>query len=204
VLLVAVSAVPVGSGHVPVIDRRVRWWSVAHQDPRAFAVLDTFTRLAHWQWVCTYLIGVAGVTALARRTLRPLRQTLLALVLLVLVTAVLKAVFGRPGPTGVAPPAYDGAWPSGHALALVVATVVILRLFPAARSPHNLRVALAFLPAGVLSAALVYCEDHWFSDVAVAFPLGLLLGWAALSLEEWGGRRHPLNGITGSRWDNNG
>jgi membrane-associated phospholipid phosphatase len=105
------------------------------------------------------------------------------------VTWVLKAVVGRPGPTGVIPPDHDGAWPSGHAVAMVVATVVILRLFPALRAAHPPGVAVVFLPAAFVGAALIYCGHHWFTDVAVAFPLGLLLGWAARSVEQWGSRR---------------
>lgn len=181
-LLVMLSAVPVGLGRVPAPDRMVRHWVNTHQDRRAFAVLDALTRVAHWQWVCLALIVVAAVVALAQRSSRPVRQAVLAVLVEVVVVGILKAVFTRPGPTGVAPPPHDGAWPSGHAVALVVATVVLLRMCPSIRP---LVTVTAFLPAAVLSAALVYCGDHWFTDVAVAFPLGLLLGWAGLRVESW-------------------
>jgi undecaprenyl-diphosphatase len=185
--LVAASAVPVALGHVPAVDWGVRSWTEAHQGRRIFAVLDAVTRLAYWPWVCVLLIVVAGAVAIARRTMRPVRQALLSVVLLVVVTWVLKAAAGRPGPTGVQPWPLDGAWPSGHATALVVATVVLLRLFPPPHAQRRARIAVAFLPAAFVSVALVYCGHHWFTDVAVAFPLGLLLGWAALSVDQWAG-----------------
>jgi membrane-associated phospholipid phosphatase len=190
-LLVAASAAPVALGRVPAVDRAVRSWSAVHHDPHVFAVLDAVTRLARWQWVCLSLIVIAGTAAVARRSLRPLAQALLAVFLLVVVTRLLKAVAGRPGPTGVAPPAHDGAWPSGHAVTIVVATVVVLWLFPALRAVHVAGLAVAFLPAALVGVALVYCGHHWFTDVAVAFPLGLLLVRAARSVERWGSRRRP-------------
>jgi undecaprenyl-diphosphatase len=191
-LLIAASAVPVALGRVPAVDRAVRSWTEAHQGRRAFAVLDAVTRLAHWPWVCVALIVVAGAVAIARSTMRPLRQALLSVVLLVVVTWVLKAAAGRPGPTGVEPWPWDGAWPSGHATAVVVATVVVLGLFPAPHAARLLTVAVAFVPAALLSFALVYCGHHWFTDVAVAFPLGLLLFWGASAAEDWSSRReHP-------------
>jgi membrane-associated phospholipid phosphatase len=193
-LLVAASAAQVCFGHVLAVDRGVRSWSATHQEPQVFAALDAVTRLARWQWVCVSLIIIAGTAAIARRTLRPLTLALLSVFFLVVVTWVLKAVVGRPGPTGVAPPAHDGAWPSGHAVAMVVATVVILRLFPALRAAHPPGLAVAFLPAAFVGAALIYCGHHWFTDVAVAFPLGLLLGWAALWVAQWGSRRRPFEG----------
>jgi undecaprenyl-diphosphatase len=185
-LLVAACAVPVASGRVLAVDRAVRSWTEAHQGHRVFAVLDAVTRLTHWPWVCVGLVVVAGAVTIARGTLRPVRLALLSVVLLVVVTWVLKAAAGRPGPTGVAPPPYDGAWPSGHAMALVVATVVVLRLPPVPDAARPGKVVAAFLPAAFVSFALVYCGHHWFTDVAVAFPLGLLLGWTALSVDQWG------------------
>jgi undecaprenyl-diphosphatase len=184
-LLVAASAVPVSLGHVPAVDRSVRGWVTAHQDPGVFAVLDRLTRVAHWQWVCLALLVLAAAIGMVRRCLRPVRHAVLAVLVEIVVVAVLKAVFGRPGPTGVAPPPHDGAWPSGHAVALVVATVVILQWLPSVRL---LATAAAFLPAAALSAALVYCGDHWFTDVAVAFPLGALLGWTGLRADTWASR----------------
>jgi membrane-associated phospholipid phosphatase len=184
-LLVAASAVPVAFGHVPAVDRGVRWWTEAHQGRRVYAVLDAVTRVAYWPRVCVFLVVVAGIVAIARRTVQPLRQASLTVVLLLAVTWVLKAAAGRPGPTGVAPHPYDGAWPSGHALALVATTVVVLRLASPSRTVRPPWIAVAYLPAALVSVALVYCGHHWFTDVAVAFPLGVLVGWAAISMEQW-------------------
>jgi undecaprenyl-diphosphatase len=182
--LVVVSATQIRSGPLFAADRTVRAWVYAHQAPRLFAAFDVVTRIAHWQWVYLALVVVGGALAYKRRHLRPLTQALVSVVLVSLVTWGLKAAFHRPGPTGVRPPPYDGAWPSGHATALVVATVVLLRLLPVAQAPGRARAVVAFVPAALVSAALVYCGDHWFTDVAVAFPLGLLLGWAALAVEQ--------------------
>jgi membrane-associated phospholipid phosphatase len=184
-LLVIAGAVPVALGRVPAADRVVRRWVNAHQGRGAFAILDAVTRVAHWQWICLALIVLTAAVSVARGSLRPVRQAVLAVLLEVVVVAALKAFFSRPGPTGVAPPPHDGAWPSGHAVALVVATGVVLRLFPRL---GGLRL-LAFVPAAVVSAALVYCGDHWLTDVAVAFPLGLLIAWGALAAEDRSSRR---------------
>jgi membrane-associated phospholipid phosphatase len=181
-LLVGVSAVTVGLGLVPAPDRLARRWVRAHQGDRAFTVLDAVVRFAHWPRVCLALIVLAGALAIARRSLRPLRQAVLAVLVQAAVVWILQAVFARPGPTGALPPPHEGAWPSGHAVTLVVVTIVVLRLVSPVR---RLVAGAAFLPAAIVSAALVYCEDHWFTDVAVAFPLGALLGWAALWLESW-------------------
>lgn len=182
-LLVVASAVQAGSGHASAADRAVAAWCAAHQQPSVFAAFDTVTRLAAWQLVGIALIVVAGGVAVARRTVRPLVQAVLAALLVAVVTGVLKAAIHRPGPTGVTPPAYDGAWPSGHAVTIVVATVVLLRLFPAAPRRRLWVAVVAFLPAVMLGVALIYCGDHWLSDVGVAFPLGLLLGRAAFWAE---------------------
>jgi membrane-associated phospholipid phosphatase len=186
-LLVGACAVPAGIDRPTLFDRVVRGWVNAHQGDGAFAVLDAVTRLAHWQWVCLALVVLATALTIARGSLRPVRQAMLAVFVEVVAVGVLKAVFGRPGPTGAPPPPHDGAWPSGHAVALVVATVVVLRLF---QVPRGLWSLTAFLPAAVLSAALVYCGDHWFTDVVVAFPLGGLLGWGALRAESWASTRN--------------
>jgi membrane-associated phospholipid phosphatase len=179
-MLVAVSALPVSLGRVPPPDRLVRRWVTTHQDGGAFAALDTVIRFAAWQWVCLALILLSGVVALARGSVRPLRQAVLAVLVQAVVVWSLKAVLERPGPTGVIPPPHEGAWPSGHAVTLVVVTVVVLRWFPSL--PRGVAVA-AFLPSAALAAALVYCDDHWFTDVAVAFPLGALLAWVGLRAE---------------------
>jgi membrane-associated phospholipid phosphatase len=185
-LLVAACAVPAAFYRPTPLDRVVRRWVNAHQGRGAFAVLDAVTRMAHWQWVCLALVVLATALAIATSSLRPVRQAMLAVLVEVVAVGVLKAVFGRPGPTGVPPPPHDGAWPSGHAVALVVATVVVLRLF---QVPRGLVSLAAFLPATVVSEALVYCGDHWFTDVVVAFPLGALLGWGALRAESWASTR---------------
>jgi len=115
------------------------------------------------------------------------------MILLMAVTWTLKAAVARPGPTGVPPPAFDGAWPSGHTVTLVTATLVILRLLSTSRAVRPVGVAVALLPAAFVSAALVYCGHHWFTDVAVAFPLGFLIGSTALAVEQGAHRLRPLD-----------
>jgi membrane-associated phospholipid phosphatase len=129
--------------------------------------------------VAVPVLALSAVAAAARqRSPRPLGTALLG-VLLVLVTVIpAKILIGRAGP-GLPPvqPGHFGVFPSGHtATAGVCLSLAVLLLVPGPPS-RAWRLAVAGLAVLVLAvgAALIWCDYHWFSDVAASWALTALI-----------------------------
>jgi undecaprenyl-diphosphatase len=101
-----------------------------------------------------------------------------------LMTVVAKHFIGRARPSladAVPPYEHSASFPSGHSLnAVVVAGVVayLLILRQAARGPKILTAAAAGLFAVAMGLSRVFLGHHWFTDVLVAWTLGV--AWLAL------------------------
>lgn len=174
-VLVVVIWTQIRSGDIPAIDRWVRSQATEFQSPALLAVSEAGKYVGTWTWVAPLVVAVAGIVALVRATWRPVVVAGLSVVGVAGAALVLKAVVARAGPHGVGPPAVDGSWPSGHALTVVVATLVLVGLLSGPGGGSRLVTGLAALPTFLVGFALVYGGHHWLTDVVVAVPLGYLV-----------------------------
>jgi undecaprenyl-diphosphatase len=175
--------------HGPLIglDERIRASVLARADSPAWRWLsDTPQRPAQLLTdlgMTTVAVPVLAVVALAlairRHTVRPVLIALTGVVLLLGTVIPAKILIGRPGPglPAVAPGAL-GVFPSGHtSTAAVCFSLAVLMLVTGqpARIRYLALAGLGLLWLGV-GAALVWCDWHWFTDVAAGWALsGLIL-----------------------------
>lgn len=169
----------VRAGGIPDADRWARSQVAELQDPFVFTVLNVVKDVGSWAYAIPLLLSAAAVLSVVGRDVRPLLTGVVAVAMLAGTTMLLKAAVARPGPSGVGPPAVDGAWPSGHAVTVVVAVLILLRLVAASGGAQRVLLGPAVLVPAIVGFALVYCGHHWLSDVVVAAPLGYLIVRAA-------------------------
>lgn len=169
----------VRAGGIPDVDRWARSQLAELQDPSVFTVLNVVKDVGSLAYAVPLLLSAAAVLSVVGRDVRPLLTGGVAVAVLAGTTLLLKAAVARPGPSGVGPPAVDGAWPSGHAVTVVVTVLVLLRLVAGSGGVPRVLLGPAVLVPAIVGFALVYCGHHWLSDVVVAAPLGYLIFRAA-------------------------
>lgn len=172
----------VRAGAVPGADLWARSRLAELQDPFVFTVLNVVKDVGSWTYAIPVLLSVAAVLAVVGGDLRPLLTAGVAAAALAGATTLLKAAVARPGPSGVGPPWVDGAWPSGHAVTVVVTVLVLVRLGAGSGVPPSALYPPAVLLLVVVGFALIYCDHHWLTDVLVAAPLGYLIVRAATAV----------------------
>ena len=120
----------------------------------------------------------ATAAATRQRSLRPLGTALLGVLLLLVSVIPAKILIGRAGP-GLPPvlPGHFGVFPSGHtATAGICFALAVLLLVPGhAARVRRLAVAGLVVLTLAVGAALVWCDYHWFSDVAASWVLTALI-----------------------------
>jgi len=127
----------------------------------------------------------AGILSVRRRSVRPMLAAAAGVALLVATVIPAKIVIARPAPGRVVlAPGGWGAFPSGHsstsAVCLVLAVLMIAPELPAvARRPA---VALAAVLCVLVGAALVWCDDHWCTDVVAGWALAAIVVQVALPI----------------------
>ncbi|MGO9220996.1 MAG: phosphatase PAP2 family protein [Streptosporangiaceae bacterium] len=124
------------------------------------------------------LAAVALALAIRRHTIRPVLIALTGVALLLGTVIPAKILIARSGP-GLPPvsPGALGVFPSGHtSTACVCFSLAVLMLVAGqpARTRYLALAGLGLLWLGV-GAALVWCDWHWFTDVAAAWILSALL-----------------------------
>lgn len=124
------------------------------------------------------LAAVALALAIRRHTIRPVLIALTGVALLLGTVIPAKILIARTGP-GLHPvsPGALGVFPSGHtSTACVCFSLAVLMLVTGkpARTRYLALAGLGLLWLGV-GAALVWCDWHWFTDVAAAWALSALL-----------------------------
>ncbi len=124
------------------------------------------------------LAAVALALAIRRHTIRPVLIALTGVALLLGTVIPAKILIARPGP-GLPPvsPGDLGVFPSGHtSTACICFSLAVLMLVAGqpARTRYLALAGLGLLWLGV-GAALVWCDWHWFTDVAAAWALSALL-----------------------------
>ncbi len=173
-------------GPLTGLDERIRSAVLARADSPAWRWLsDTphrpaqlLTDLGMDTVAVPVLAAVALALAIRRHTLRPLLIALTGVVLLLATVIPAKIIIGRPGP-GLPPvlPGHLGVFPSGHTSTACVCFSLAVLMLVAGRPAQTRYLAvagLALLWLGV-GAALVWCDYHWFTDVAAGWALSALL-----------------------------
>ena len=125
------------------------------------------------------VLALSAVAAAAgRHSVRPLITAALGVLLLLVTVVPAKIIIGRAGP-GLPPvrPGGLGVFPSGHTATACVcfslaAALLIIGQPARLRRPVLTGVAMLWLAVG---AALVWCDYHWFTDVAASWALAALL-----------------------------
>jgi len=118
----------------------------------------------------TVVAIVAAVVAWRLRSWRAIGEPALVLVLLGIVVEGSKIAIGRPGPGDLASRELQGAYPSGHAAALLVCGSILLLLLQLDRS-RAARLVLGGL-AALLLVTLIYAHFHFVSDIVGSWLAG--------------------------------
>jgi membrane-associated phospholipid phosphatase len=173
-------------GPLTGLDERIRLAVLARADSPAWRWLsDTphrpaplLTDLGMITVAVPVLAAVALALAIRRHTVRPVLIALTGVALLLATVIPAKILIARPGP-GLPPvsPGALGFFPSGHtSTACVCFSLAVLMLV--AGQPARIRY-LALAGLGLLwlgvGAALVWCDWHWFTDVAASWALSGLI-----------------------------
>lgn len=142
-----------------------------------------------WDMLCTVfspenfrLLGaVAVVVAVLRRNLRVILFLLTTIGLSGVLAQVAKDLVDRPRPVGALGASVSSSFPSGHAIAAMVAVLALLTI-SAGRFSHRVRSASIVLGVTVVLAVgfgRLAVNVHYPSDVVAGWALGYLwyLGW---------------------------
>lgn len=169
---------------VAVLDRPLLAVMVAARTPEAVGAVSVWTDVGGPVGMPLLTAGVALATGVAWRRWTPVVLLAVTAAGSLLMTVAGKSAVGRSRPPeALAVPPYESSWsfPSGHALnATAIAGVVAYLLVRHQRSvvARTLTVLLAAAFAGTMGLSRIYLGHHWFTDVLVAWVLGL--AWAAL------------------------
>jgi undecaprenyl-diphosphatase len=154
-----------------------RAWSDAMADiasPALKEVALVFNALGRgWGWAVT-LAAVAGVL-LVRRRLVALAAFIVAEALSSFLSALLKALVGRPRPPDGAVHSVGSSFPFGHASYGAVTCIALVLLFtsPGRRAGWW---GLAALGIAAMAWSRTYLQVHWLSDVVGGVLLGAGIG----------------------------
>ncbi|HUA31849.1 MAG TPA: phosphatase PAP2 family protein [Streptosporangiaceae bacterium] len=192
-ILVFLTANVLAAGPVIAADRRIRaavlaqanapgWRWIGHG---GHAPAQLLTGLGNNQVAVPILVLCALLVAARHRSLRPLLAAAAGVILLLGIVTPAKILTDRAGP-GLPPVPFGhlGVFPSGHTttsgVCLALATLLLAADLPARarRAVIAVTVALCFL----VGVALIWCDYHWFSDVAAGWALTPLIVMASLRL----------------------
>jgi membrane-associated phospholipid phosphatase len=173
------------------------WVGVGSHAPAQLLV-----QLGNNQVAVPVLVLCALIAAVWHRSERPLVAAVIGITLLLAIVIPAKILIARAGPglPAVAPGAM-GVFPSGHAsTSSVCLGLGVLMLAPdlpswARRAAVTVMAALCFL----VGAALIWCNDHWFTDVVAGWALAALIVMAALRITGRGGNSRSQRSAV-ARW----
>jgi membrane-associated phospholipid phosphatase len=174
----------VGGGRFAAKDQPLLDAALELRSPALDRAVTLYTDLGGVVWapILTTLL-VVGLSVLWR-SWTPLVLMVLATAGSLAMTSVGKVVVARDRPaTDLAVPPFEtsAAFPSGHSLnATVIAFMLAYLVWLHVRSGAVRVLVLvgAVVHAGAMGLSRVYLAHHWFTDVLVAWALGL--GWLAL------------------------
>ncbi|WAP51932.1 phosphatase PAP2 family protein [Arthrobacter sp. ATA002] len=172
------------SDGVARLDQPVLDAALALRSPDLDSAVTAFTNLGGTIGMPILAAAATLIMALKWRSWTPVLLVSAAAAGSLLMTVTGKELIGRARPalTDAVPPfEYSASFPSGHSLnavviAGVVAYLVVLHL--QSRGAKVLTVLLAVVFAAAMGLSRVYLGHHWFTDVLVAWTLGL--AWLAV------------------------
>jgi membrane-associated phospholipid phosphatase len=151
-------------------------WYWLRDGPRAPAQL--VADLGRTPLAIPVLAVAAIVVSVARRSLRPLAAAAIGVTLLLATVIPAKILIGRPGPGLTSATQGElGVFPSGHTSTACVCYSLAVLLVVAGQPGWVRRPAVACLAVLwlLVGAALIWCDYHWFTDVAAAWALSALI-----------------------------
>jgi membrane-associated phospholipid phosphatase len=181
---VALTVVIVGSGLDAAVRARVLAWNPVENDPTRWPVF----------WVGFFAPVSVGLALFGRARLAPetrsdalARAILQSVVVVAVLTALLKAITGRPGPAHSSDAtefhlftgglgmggARPGFWPSGHTSSAFAAASAIAGFAGVRRAPTIAALAGAL----VVAASMVLGSFHWLSDTVAGACIAWPIGW---------------------------
>jgi membrane-associated phospholipid phosphatase len=185
-------------GPLVSVDRRIRQATAAQANSATWhwigggshAPARLLVQLGNNQVAVPVLVLCALIVAFRHRSVRPLLSAAVGVALLLATVIPAKILIARAGP-GLPPvaPGALGVFPSGHtATSSVCLGLGVLLLAPdladrARRAAVAVMAALCFL----VGVALIWCDDHWFTDVVAGWALAALIVMAALRITGLGG-----------------
>ncbi len=192
-ILTFLTAGVLAGGPLTGADRRIRAAVARQADSAAWrwvghgwhSPAQLLVDLGTYQVAVPLLAFSAVVVALWHRSPRPLLAAVTGVALLLATVIPAKILIGRAGP-GLPPvaPGHMGVFPSGHTttsgVCLALAVLLLAPDLPSRtrRAAVGAMVAVCFL----VGAALVWCDYHWFTDVAAGWALTALIVMAALTV----------------------
>jgi membrane-associated phospholipid phosphatase len=173
------------------------WVGVGSHAPAQLLV-----QLGNNQVAVPVLVLCALIVAIWHRSERPLAAAVIGVALLLATVIPAKILIARAGPgLPAVTPGAMGVFPSGHATTSSVCLGLgVLLLAPdlpsrARRAAVTVMAALCFL----VGAALIWCDDHWFTDVVAGWALAALIVMAALRITGLSGNSRSQRSAV-ARW----
>jgi membrane-associated phospholipid phosphatase len=166
------------------------------------APAQLLVELGNNQVAIPVLVLCALIVAVRHRSERPLVAAVIGVTLLLATVIPAKILIARAGPglPAVAPGAM-GVFPSGHAATSGVCFGLCALLVAPDLPDRARRAAVAIMAAlcFLVGAALIWCDDHWFTDVVAGWALAALIVMAALRITGLGGNSRSQRS-TVPRW----
>lgn len=167
---------PLTQADLPVHDLVTREHSAALD-----AAMTAVSAVAQFPVSAPILFASAAILAIRRSSWAPVLACGIPLLLLSAVTVTAKVLIGRAGPDRTPGTLHvDGtAYPSGHAATAVVVALLFVALFAPERRRWRAAASCWVLLVGF---ARVYVDDHWLTDVAGGWLLGLAVAGTAIAV----------------------
>lgn len=179
ILLVLVLARPnFATGFDTTVRNAVERTAHMPQDRRHFMIFKAFAAFGHAEIALPGLVAFAGLTALVRRSWRPVLAAVFAGAVLGAAIVPLKIGIARPGPVPGPLEGGFGYFPSGHTADTLMcygtcALILAGGLGPigGGRTWRRVIAAAAVLQALLVGFSLVWLDYHWVTDVLGSYTL---------------------------------
>lgn len=160
------------------IDESVHQWFLAHREPWLTAVMQVITTLGGSAFLIPLLIALGAWYRWRHETWRPLALLGTSYVGAVLLSNVLKALFGRPRPpvASAIGEYLSPAMPSGHATHAAAVWLMVGLVVVGGTGIERRRRVGGWVAVGavvlLVGVSRLYLAAHWLTDVLAGWTLG--------------------------------